>query len=159
MCPKVGPEPLASRDSAIFGIICRLILVPMIFYVMPIGVILSIPIFYIGTGGRQLRHTPPPKNVRRGIYEYVDRLKFFSLFLVIAQFNNNKTRPHNTSTTHNNNQNEPPLPDPRRLCPLIPWACQRRPQRIAPRFPMAPRKAPVIGFGRAMVGSFVGGGK
>jgi hypothetical protein len=38
--------------------------------------------------------SPPPKNVGRGIYVYVDRLKFFSLFLLIAQFNNNKTRPH-----------------------------------------------------------------
>jgi hypothetical protein len=102
---------------------------------------------------------PPPKNVERNILGYVDRLKFCSLFLLIAQFNNNKRPPHNTSTTHNNNQNEPPLPYPRRLCPLIPWACQRRPQRMAPRLPMAPRKVPVIGFGRAMVGSLVGGAK
>ncbi len=90
---------------------------------------------------------------------YVACLKFCSLFLLIAQFNNNKRPPHNTSTTHNNNQNEPPLPYPRQLCPLIPWACQRRPQRMAPRIPMAPRKVPVIGFGRAMVGSLVGGAK
>ncbi len=101
--------------------------------------------------------SPPPKNVERNILGYVDRLKFCSLFLLIAQFNNNK--PHNTSTTHNNNQNEPPLPYPWRLCPLIPWACQRRPQRMVPRLPMAPRKVPVIGFGRPMVGSLVGVGK
>ena len=30
---------------------------------------------------------------------------------------------------------------------------------MAPRLPMAPRKVPVIGFGRAMVGSLVWGGK
>jgi hypothetical protein len=36
VCPKVGPELLASRDSAIFGMMCSLILVPMTFYVMPI---------------------------------------------------------------------------------------------------------------------------
>ncbi len=54
-------------------------------------------------------------------------------------------------------QNEPPLPYPRQLFPLIPWACQRRPRRMALRLPMAPRKVPVIGFGRAMVGSLVGG--
>jgi hypothetical protein len=72
-----------------------------------------------------LARTPPPKNVEQNILGYVDCLKFFSLFLLIAQFNNNKTRPHNTtSTTHNKNQNEPSLPNPWRLCPLIPWACQ-----------------------------------
>ncbi len=81
------------------------------------------------------------------------------IFLRIAQFNNNKRLPHNTSTTHNNNQNEPPLPYPQRLRPLIPWACQRRPQCMAPLLPMAPRKVPVIGFGRAMVSSLVGGAK
>ncbi len=102
---------------------------------------------------------PPPKNVERNILGYVDCLKFCSLFLLIAQFNNNKRPPHNTSTTHNNYQNEPPLPYPRRLCPLIPWACQRRPLRIAQWLPMAPRKVPVIGFGRAMGGSLVGGAK
>ncbi len=103
--------------------------------------------------------TPPPKNIERNILGYVARLKFCSLFLLIAQFNNNKRPPHKTSTTHNNNQNEPPLPYSRRLCPLIPWACQRRPQRMAPRLPMAPRKVPVIGLGCAMVGSLVGGTK
>jgi hypothetical protein len=103
--------------------------------------------------------TPPPKNVEQNILGYVDCLKSCSLFLLIAQFNNNKRPPHNTSTTHNNNQNEPPLPYPWRLCPLIPWACQQRPQRMALRLPMAPRKAPVIGFGRAMVGFLFGGAK
>ncbi len=102
---------------------------------------------------------PPPKNVERNILGYVDRLKFCSLFLLIAHFNNNKRPPHNTFTTHNNNQNEPPLPYPRWLSPLIPWACQRRPQRMAPRLPMAPRKMPMIRFGRTMVDSHVGGAK
>jgi hypothetical protein len=97
--------------------------------------------------------------VERNISGYIDGLKFCSLFLLIAQFNSNKRPPHNTSTTHNNNQNEPPLPYPWRLCPLIPWPCQRCPQRMAPRLPMAPRKVPVIQFGRAMVGSLVGGAK
>jgi len=124
---------------------------------------ISAPLIELGRSqsGRFLGRSlpPPPKNVERNILGYVDRLKFCSLFLLIAQFNNNKRPPHNTSTTHNNNQNEPPLPYPRRLCPLIPWACQRRPQRMAPRLPMAPRKVPVIGFGRAMVGSLVGGAK
>ncbi len=99
------------------------------------------------------------QNVGQNILGYVDRLKFCLLFLLIPQFNNNKRPPHNTSTTHNNNQNEPPLPYPRRLCPLIPWACQQHPQRMAPPLSMAPRKMPVIGFGRAMVGSLVGGAK
>jgi hypothetical protein len=103
--------------------------------------------------------TPPPKNVERNILGNVARLKFCSLFLLIAQFNNNKRPPHNTSTTHNNNQNEPPLLYSWQLCPLIPWACQRRPQRMAPRRPMAPRKVLVIGFGRTMIGSLVGGAK
>ncbi len=102
---------------------------------------------------------PPPKNVEQNILGYIDRSKFCSLFLLTAQFNNNKRPPHNTSTTHNNNQNELPLPPPWRLCPLIPWACQRHPQRMAPRLPMAPRKVPMIGFDRAMVGSLVGGAK
>jgi hypothetical protein len=102
---------------------------------------------------------PPPKNVERNILGYVDCLKFCSLFLLIAQFNNNKRLPHNTSTTHNNNQNEPPLPYPWRLSPLIPWACQRCPQRMAPWLSTAPRKVPVIRFGRAMVGFLVGGEK
>jgi hypothetical protein len=102
---------------------------------------------------------PPPKNIEQNILGYVDCLKLCSLFLLIAQFNNNKRPPHNTSTTHNNNQNEPPLPYPQRLCPLIPWACQRRPQRMAPRLLMAPCKVPVIGFGRTMVGSLLGGAK
>ncbi len=104
----------------------------------------------------------PPKTyhtIKQNILGYVDCLKFCSLFLLIAQFNNIKRPPHNTSTTHNNNQNEPPLPYPRRRCPLIPWACQRRPQRMAPLLPMAPCKVPVIRFGRAMVGSLVGGEK
>ncbi len=48
-------------------------------------------------------HPPPPKNVERNILGYVDRLKFCSLFLLIAQFNNNKRPPHNASTTHNMN--------------------------------------------------------
>jgi hypothetical protein len=72
VCPKVGPELLASRDSAIFGMMRRLILVPMIFYVMPkyIGVFFSIPIFYKGTGGRQTICISPRGNhyrIRRGI--------------------------------------------------------------------------------------------
>ncbi len=71
----------------------------------------------------QLSGPPPPKNVDRNILGYVDCLKFCLLFLLIAQFNNNKRTPHNTSTTHNNNQNEPPLPYPWRLSPLILWAC------------------------------------
>ncbi len=54
-----------------------------------------------------LAGTPPPKNVERNVLGYVDRLKFCSLFLLIAQFYNNKRPPHNTSTTHINNQNEP----------------------------------------------------
>ncbi len=72
MCPKVGPKPLASRDSAIFGMICRLILVPMIFYIMPISVIFSIPIFYIGTGGRQHIGIAP---LARGNH-YLERVLF-----------------------------------------------------------------------------------
>ncbi len=76
----------------------------------------------------------------------VDCLKFCSLFLLIAQFNNNKRLPHNTSTTHNNNQNEPPLPYPWRFSPLIQRACQRHPQRMVPRLHMALRKVPVIVF-------------
>ncbi len=107
----------------------------------------------------QLSGPPPPKKLERNILGYVDCLKFCYLFLLIAQFNNNKRLPHNTSTTHNNNQNEPTLPYPRRLSPLIPWTCQRRPQHMAPWLPMAPHKVPVIGFGRVMVGSLVGGAK
>ncbi len=104
-----------------------------------------------------VQYSPPPKNVEWNILGYVDRLKFCSLFLLIAQFNNNKRPPHSTSTTHNNNQNELPLPYPRRLCPLIPWACQRRPQRMAPRLPMAPRIVPMIGFGRPWSVPLLGG--
>ncbi len=40
-----------------------------------------------------------------------------------------------------------------RLCHLFPWAGYWRPQPMAPRIPMVPRKAPVIGFGSAMAGS------
>ncbi len=112
-----------------------------------------------GSKKRGVLLSPPPKNIEQNILGYVDCLKFCSLLLRIAQFNNNKRPPHNTSTTRNNNQSEPPLPYPWQLCPLIPWACQQRPQRMAPRLPMAPRKVPVIGFGRAMVGSLVGGEK
>jgi hypothetical protein len=46
-------------------------------------------------------------------------------------------------------------PTSQRLCPLHPWVGQRRPQRMAPRPPMVPYKATVVGFDGAMVGSLV----
>jgi hypothetical protein len=56
--------------------------------------------------------SPPPKNVEQNILGYVDRLKFCSLFLLIAQFNTTKdrhtTHPQHTTTTKMS-----------RLCPTL----------------------------------------